>query len=315
MNRIQKARKLNKLTQAQLATALNVARTTVTMWETSSSCPDNETLVRLSKILHVPVDFLIGAGVFENWDDIMQNAESVFYAIKGKIPPNYSDPIKDDRYLIANLDIAFFYDKDELFLIQWFSNAVKSVVFDNQQNAEVEFTPIFESAIKLHNSNVLGYGDMINKKLYEFSAYEYANPKKNQAISIPVLGTVPAGIPIEAVEDIIDWEDIPESMTAGHKEYFALEVKGDSMWPDYLPGDVVIVRRQPTCDNGEDCVVYVNGYDATLKQVRLNAEDHSLTIVPRNQSYPPRTFTAEEIQSLPVTIAGVVVELRRKIKK
>lgn len=137
----------------------------------------------------------------------------------------------------------------------------------------------------------------------------------NNVLRIPVLGSVPAGVPLEAIEDIIDWEELPQSMASGGREYFALEVKGDSMWPDYLPGDVVIVRKQPTCDSGEDCVVYVNGYDATLKQVRLNAEDQSLTIVPRNQSYPPRTFTAEEIQSLPVTIAGVVVELRRKIKK
>lgn len=137
----------------------------------------------------------------------------------------------------------------------------------------------------------------------------------NNVLRIPVLGSVPAGVPLEAIEDIIDWEELPQSMASGGREYFALEVKGDSMWPDYLPGDVVIVRKQPTCDSGEDCVVYVNGYDATLKQVRLNAEDQSLTIVPRNQSYPPRTFSSEEIQSLPVTIAGVVVELRRKIKK
>lgn len=137
----------------------------------------------------------------------------------------------------------------------------------------------------------------------------------NTALRIPVLGSVPAGVPLEAIEDIVDWEELPQSMASGEKEYFALEVKGDSMWPDYLPGDVVIVRRQPTCDSGDDCIVYINGYDATLKQVRLNAEDQSLTIVPRNQSYPPRTFTAEEIQSLPVTIAGVVVELRRKMKK
>lgn len=137
----------------------------------------------------------------------------------------------------------------------------------------------------------------------------------NNVLRIPVLGSVPAGVPLEAIEGIIDWEELPQSMASGGREYFALEVKGDSMWPDYLPGDVVIVRKQPTCDSGEDCVVYVNGYDATLKQVRLNAEDQSLTIVPRNQSYPPRTFSSEEIQSLPVTIAGVVVELRRKIKK
>ena len=136
----------------------------------------------------------------------------------------------------------------------------------------------------------------------------------SQALRIPVLGSVPAGVPLEAIEDIVDWEEIPDSMASGGREYFALQVKGDSMWPDYLPGDTVIVRRQPPCQSGEDCVVYVNGYEATLKQVRLN-DDHSLTIVPRNQSYPPRTFSPEEIESLPVSIAGVVVELRRKIKK
>ena len=136
----------------------------------------------------------------------------------------------------------------------------------------------------------------------------------SDGIRIPVLGSVPAGVPLEAIEDVVDWEDLPKSMATGGREYFALQVKGDSMWPDYLPGDTVIVRKQPTCQSGEDCVVYVNGYEATLKQVRLN-DDHSLTIVPRNQSYPPRTFSPEEIESLPVSIAGVVVELRRKIKK
>lgn len=133
------------------------------------------------------------------------------------------------------------------------------------------------------------------------------------AIRIPVLGSVPAGVPVEAIEDIIDWEELPASMAAGGKEYFALEVRGDSMWPDYLPGDIVIVQKTPVCVSGDDCVVYVNGYDATLKQVKLNDQDESMTIVPRNQSYPPRTFTQEEIQGLPVSIAGVVVELRRKV--
>lgn len=137
--------------------------------------------------------------------------------------------------------------------------------------------------------------------------------KDIEPLRVPVLGSVPAGIPLEAVEDIIDWEELPQSMAAGGKEFFALEVKGDSMYPDYLPGDTVIVQKTPVCISGDDCVVYVNGYDATLKQVKLNEQEHTMTLVPRNPSYPPRTFTQEEIQSLPVSIAGVVVELRRKV--
>lgn len=117
---------------------------------------------------------------------------------------------------------------------------------------------------------------------------------------------------IEAVEDILDWEEIPASMCSGGREYFALQVQGDSMWPDYLTGDVVIIRKTPCCESGEDCVVYINGYDATLKQVKLG-EDGSLSIIPRNPNYPPKTYTAEEVHDLPVSIAGVVVELRRKV--
>ena len=136
----------------------------------------------------------------------------------------------------------------------------------------------------------------------------------SSGVQIPVLGSIPAGIPLEAVEDIVDWEDIPDKMTRGGKQYFALRVTGDSMYPKYLSGDTVIVQKQPVCESGDDCVVYVNGFDATLKTVRLHS-DGSLTTEPINPTYAPRTYTPEEIKTLPVSIAGVVVELRRKVKK
>ena len=134
---------------------------------------------------------------------------------------------------------------------------------------------------------------------------------ENKHLRIPVLGSVPAGIPLEAIEDVVDWEEI--SPPSGDKEYFALRVQGDSMWPEYLPGDTVIVRRTPVCESGDICVVYVNGYDATLKQVKKTS-DGGLALIPKNQAYPPRTYTPGEIASLPVSICGVVVELRRKVK-
>lgn len=132
-------------------------------------------------------------------------------------------------------------------------------------------------------------------------------------VQIPVLGSIPAGIPLEAIEDIVDWEEIPKAMCSGGKEFFALKVKGDSMWPDFLEGDIVILRKTPSCETGDVCAVLVNGDEATLKTVKF-AEDGALTIAPKNPSYPPRTFTPEQVRQLPVSIAGVVVELRRKIK-
>lgn len=133
------------------------------------------------------------------------------------------------------------------------------------------------------------------------------------AVRISVLGTIPAGIPIDAVEDILDWEEIPASWTTGDREYFGLRVKGDSMYPRYLEGDTVILRKQSTCDSGDDCAVMVNGNDATLKQVILRG-DRGLELRPVNTAYPPKSYSPTEIESLPVQIIGVVVELRRKIK-
>lgn len=88
-----------------------------------------------------------------------------------------------------------------------------------------------------------------------------------KGIRIPVLGKVAAGIPIEAITDIEDWEEIPQSM-AKTGEYFALKIAGKSMEPRMMDGDVVIVRRQPDVDSGDIAVVLVNGNDATVKQIR-----------------------------------------------
>ena len=133
------------------------------------------------------------------------------------------------------------------------------------------------------------------------------------AIRIPVLGTIPAGIPLEAIEDILDWEEIPAAWGSGDRQYFGLRVKGDSMYPRYLEGDTVILRKETTCESGDDCAVLVDGDAATLKQVMLRG-DGSLELRPSTPVYPPRIYSPAEIESLPVQIIGVVVDLRRKIK-
>lgn len=129
---------------------------------------------------------------------------------------------------------------------------------------------------------------------------------------IPVLGSVPAGIPIELIEDIIDYEDISEEMLKGGKEYFALKVKGTSMWPKYLDGDTIIVLKQNDCESGQDAIVMVNGDDGTFK--RVIKKDTGITLEPINQQeYNSVSYSNEDIEKLPIKILGVVKEIRRKI--
>ena len=138
------------------------------------------------------------------------------------------------------------------------------------------------------------------------------NTNSNSAI-VFIYGTIPAGIPMECIEDIIDTEEISEDMLKGDKQYFGLKIKGDSMEPEYLDGDIIIFQKQDDCENGDDCVVMVNGNDGTFKRVFKN--ENGIVLQPLNNKYQPMIYSNEQIESLPVKILGVFEELRRKKKK
>lgn len=132
-----------------------------------------------------------------------------------------------------------------------------------------------------------------------------------RGVRIPVLGRVVAGIPSEAVEEILDYEEItPELAATG--DFFALKIRGHSMEPRMLDGDVVIVRRQDDVDSGDVAIVLVNGNEATVK--RIKKQEDGITLIATNTSvYEPHFYSNKEIQSLPVQILGKVVELRGKL--
>ncbi len=204
MTNLQKIRKEKHFTQQKLADVLKVSRSTVAMWESGGSEPDNKAIVKMAEIFDVSLDYLLGRIDFN-----------------------------------------------------------------------VEFVNISTSNIK-----------------------------------IPVLGCIPAGVPIDAVEDIIDYIEIPEEMLRGGKEFFALKIKGDSMYPEYLTGDVVIFERCETCETGDDCAVMINGDDATFK--RIERKESGIMVKPLNPDYETMFFTNQEIEEKPVRILGIARELRRK---
>ncbi len=130
-----------------------------------------------------------------------------------------------------------------------------------------------------------------------------------KGIKIPVLGKVQAGVPVEAVEDIIDYEEITEEM-ARQGDFFALQVRGESMEPKFSEGDVVIVLKQSTVETGDIAIVLVNSNDATIKKIKRT--EQGISLIPLNPTFDPIFFTNSEIEELPVTIIGKVVELRCK---
>ena len=132
-------------------------------------------------------------------------------------------------------------------------------------------------------------------------------------VKIKLFGEVAAGIPIKQIDnfdpdDESSWEEINRS-TAKNGTYFALRIKGDSMATRIQNGDRVIVRYQETVESGQTAVVAINGDTATCKKVIWD-EQGGMILMSNNPAYPPRYFTAEQIQKLPVRILGRVVEIR-----
>lgn len=132
--------------------------------------------------------------------------------------------------------------------------------------------------------------------------------KSERTTRIPILGFVAAGTPIEKIEDIKGYIDIPEWLSK-RGNYFALNVKGKSMEPDLLDGDIIVVREQKMVENDEIAVVVVDSEEATVKQIKI--DDKGLMLVPFNRDYQPLFFTPADVENKPVTIIGKVVELRR----
>jgi len=186
-------------------------------------------------------------------------------------------------------------------------------------NARQDKLTLLADALGVNEIWLMGY-DVPMSRNFDKNITGLDKKNTNSAVVL-VYGTIPAGVPMEMIEDIIDTEEIPADMLRGGKQYFGLKVKGHSMESKYLDGDIIICERVDDCESGKDAVIMVNGYDGTLKRVFKDEENKTIKLQPLNTAldeegkplYEAKTYTQEEIEKLPVKIIGKVVELRRKI--
>lgn len=187
---------------------------------------------------------------------------------------------------------------------------------DKTQTDMAKILNVAKSTVSMYERNQREpSADMLKKYAQTFDVtldYLLGNERPVEGqdyITINVYGSIPAGIPIEAIEEITDTEDLSLKEYDKNKTYLGLKVEGDSMYPKYLDGDTVIIEKCPNCESGTDAAVYVNGYEATLKTVIKN-ENGTITLRPINPNYSPTTYGPGDD---PVRILGVVKEIRRKI--
>lgn len=131
----------------------------------------------------------------------------------------------------------------------------------------------------------------------------------SKGVRIPILGYVIAGVPIDAVEDILGYEEISADLSRTG-EFFCLRIKGDSMEPTFTSGDIIVVRQQPDVESNEIAVVLVNGEEGTVKRIKKSPS--GITLIGDNvSSFLPTFYSNQEIEELPVRIIGKIIELRR----
>lgn len=177
--------------------------------------------------------------------------------------------------------------------------------------------PTIDNAVDVANALNISLIDLIGKDL-RFDNATYVKPivEDDNMVQIPVLGTIKAGIPIEAQQDILEYIEIPKTWIRGGKQFYGLKISGDSMFPKYQENDVVVFEDSRNYNmeaaKNKDCAVMVNGNDATFKKVLLN--DDGITLVPYNTgSYDIKMYSKDDIIHKPVKIIGIAREKRTKV--
>lgn len=103
--------------------------------------------------------------------------------------------------------------------------------------------------------------------------------------AVPIVGEIACGTPITAEQNVEGYAELPDGVSAD----FALKCKGDSMTQTFQPGDLVLVRQQPTVDNGQIAAVGIDG-EATLKRFYKTAD--GVVLVADNPAFPPQVYPA-----------------------
>ena len=160
------------------------------------------------------------------------------------------------------------------------------------------------------------HDDINNRFIFLFDKnFDNATPVdiSSDIIKIPVYGTIKAGIPIEAQEDVIEYVDIPKSWTKGGKKFYGLKISGDSMFPKYDENDIVIFEQNEDREmyNGKDCAVMINGTESTFKKLLVN--EQGIVLQPYNAAYDIMMFSREQVETLPIKVVGIAREKRTRI--
>ena len=131
-----------------------------------------------------------------------------------------------------------------------------------------------------------------------------AKNNENNSISIPLLGSIAAGNPIEAIEHPDEFISVPNNLIAPNNQYFGLKVNGLSMIEKGIfDGDIAIIKKTNSSLNGKIAAVLTNENEITLKTI--NIKNDKIHLIPANKNYKEKIMNLNEVQ-IQGTLSGII---------
>ncbi len=299
-----KLRKEKQLTQSELATALGISRSAISMYENGEREPDLETLEAIADYFNIDMNQLTGQEKYLSKDSIAYRIQTIMtyqhvsldelasrldvdkdslcdFIYKTPDSDFHDDPRLQgiaDALEVKNTDAFWGYN---MFTSDSFENYISFLFYKIDKN--LPLTPKENNVILDYLHGV--YDDVDDS----FADNIIPLPKTKK---IPLLGTIACGEPILATENIDKYIEMPESVGGT----FALTCKGDSMINARIfDGDIVYIREQPDVENGEIAAVLIDE-EATLK--RVYKYPSKVVLRPENPMYDDITYANEEMNQI-----------------
>ena len=126
----------------------------------------------------------------------------------------------------------------------------------------------------------------------------------DSSISIPLLGSIAAGNPIEAIENPDDFISVPSNFITPNNAYFGLKINGLSMIEKGIfDGDIAIIKKTNTALNGKIAAVLTKDNEITLKTIKI--DNNKIRLIPANKNYKEKIFNIDEVQ-IQGTLSGII---------
>lgn len=240
--------------------------------------------------------------IFERVDKLEQLQHVFPYVTKDLIKAVSIAKVKEEKFsefLINSLNesgMKIDEEKKDILKKPYNINYETLQIFNVGEN-----TIILEALYRFLKNHDLDTRELLNDAL---------SSKKRQMLDVPILGNIPAGEPIMAEENVMEWKNISNPNHYQDGDLFMLVVQGDSMTGSRIfDGDQVLVKVQQEVENGEIAVVNVNGNDATLKRVK-KTDEGQVILYPDNPKYDPIFITDGKTR-----ICGKVIQVMFEPKR